>query len=251
MKELYSGAEYRPVSYHSAAGAFNSQPLGWILHVVVGNGTPYNTFQHAVSPHRRFSHFWVAKNGHVEQYAPCSQKSWAQGAGNTSYWSIETEGFPNEPLSDAQITALAKLHNWLGAPNQVANKPGARGIGTHYMGGSSWGGHTCPDPGGWTGPRSHQRVDILDRAAELRHGVTQAARTTPPRKQAAEVMTHDPLAPGDVRAIADAITGDNARYQVHVPHSTELAGITEALGEIWRELVDFRLANKPDEVKPQ
>lgn len=160
------GAVHKPISYRTAAGPFAKAPLGWILHVVVGNGSPWSGFEHAAPGTRRFSHFWVSKAGVIEQYQETGRESWAQESGNSSYWSVETEGFPNEALTSAQIASLAKIHNFLGAPNAIASKPGQKGIGTHYMGGEAWGGHTCPDPIPGAGPRSHQRTAILAAAQQ-------------------------------------------------------------------------------------
>jgi len=162
------GATWRPVSYRAEAGAFPATPLGWILHVVVGNGSPWGTFEHAPAGSRRFSTAWVAKDGSSEQYTELTGKPWAQAAGNLTYWAFETEGYPTEPLTDAQIDTLARWHNAIGADDTLASAPGQRGIGTHYMGGSAWGGHTCPDPAPGAGPRSHQRAAIIDRAKALR-----------------------------------------------------------------------------------
>lgn len=163
------GAVWRPVTYAADSGTFTApNPLGWVLHVVVGNGSPWGTFENAPSGSRRFSTGWVAKDGTGEQYTELTSKPWAQAAGNTQYWAFETEGFPSEPLTAAQIDTLARWHNHLGAPDHIADTPGQPGIGVHYMGGQLWGGHTCPDPAPGAGPRSHQRQAILDRAAQLR-----------------------------------------------------------------------------------
>src|SRR3954463_6403744 len=121
VADRYSGATWRPVSYRGEAGYFSGTPLGWILHVVVGNGSPFNTFQNAPAGNRRFSHFWVAKSGLVEQYQECDMKSWAQGEGNGTYYSVETEGYPDEALTDKQIIECAKLHNFLAAKDAEAS----------------------------------------------------------------------------------------------------------------------------------
>lgn len=163
------GAVWRPVTYAADSGTFTApNPLGWVLHVVVGNGSPWGTFENAPSGSRRFSTGWVAKDGTGEQYTELTSKPWAQAAGNTQYWAFETEGFPSEPLTAAQIDTLARWHNHLGAPDHIADTPGQPGIGVHYMGGQLWGGHTCPDPSPGAGPRSHQRQAILDLAIRLR-----------------------------------------------------------------------------------
>lgn len=162
----WSGATRREIPYWAEAGRFAQAPLGWILHVAVGNGSLYPYFSKLKSPHRKFSHLWFAKDGRVEQYGPLNYKSWAQGDGNGQYWSCETEGFPAEPLTAAQIEALTAFHVFSGTLNQAAEKPGDRGIGTHYMGGRTWGAHSCPDPGGreGKGPRSTARALIIARA---------------------------------------------------------------------------------------
>ena len=163
--DWWPGATRHDVTYWPSARAFTTQPLGWVLHVAVMNGSPWATFEREASPNRAFSHLWVAKDGHAEQYAPLSHDAWAQAAGNDSYWSCETEGFPSEPLTSAQLDTLAAIHSWLGVADAVVDTPGQRGIICHQDGGAAWGGHTCPDPAmGLPGPRSHQRAEILRRA---------------------------------------------------------------------------------------
>jgi len=111
-------------------------------------------------------------------------KPWAQAAGNGQYWAFEVEGYPSEPYTDAQIDTLAGWHNFLGTVDRLAETPGTAGVGTHYMGGTAWGGHSCPDPVAGAGPRSRQRAAIIARAIALRtQGVpdmdaTQDARLT-------------------------------------------------------------------------
>jgi hypothetical protein len=157
-------AARRPVRWAGATHPWAARPLGWVLHVVVGDGSPWATFDRSTPPNRRFSHWWVAKDGRAEQYAPSSVASWAQGGGNGTYWSVETEGMPGQPLTDAQVATLARLHRWLGVADRIAASPVEVGISCHFVGGQAWGGHTCPDPAPGAGPRSHQRADIIRRA---------------------------------------------------------------------------------------
>lgn len=161
----YPGAIWEPVSYIGQASLMSAGSLGWVEHVVVGNGDPHDLFEHAPAGNRRFSHLWVAKSGQVRQFQDLRHDSWAQVAGNDSYWSVETEGFPGEPLTDAQLDALARWHIWSGTADAIATTPGQPGIGTHEMGGAAWGGHACPGP-----IRAAQRTEILRRAAALRTG---------------------------------------------------------------------------------
>lgn len=164
---LYPAATWEPVSYIGQASLMSAGSLGWVEHVVVGNGDVHDLFEHAPAGNRRFSHLWFGKNGAVKQYQDLQHDSWAQVAGNDSYWSCETEGFPTEPLTDQQLDALARWHVWSGTADAIATIPGQRGIGTHEMGGAAWGGHACPGP-----IRAGQRAEILRRAAALRQGGT-------------------------------------------------------------------------------
>jgi peptidoglycan hydrolase-like protein with peptidoglycan-binding domain len=179
VSRIVPGATFRPVRFGDATGTLTS-PLGWILHVAVMNGSPWHVFDGSQHPSRKVSTGWVAKDGRVEQYIDRDARPWAQAAGNPRYRAWETEGYPNEPLTTAQIDALARIHIWDGAPDHLANHPDETGIGTHYMGGAAWGGHTCPDPApGGQGPRSHQRAAILARVAELRGHPAPSPRPVP------------------------------------------------------------------------
>ena len=157
------GAAFRPISYRAEAGTFTSFPRGWIEHVVVGNGSPWGYFEGLKYPNRKFSTFWASKVGVIEQYTETYRESWAQASGNGMYWSVETEGFPDELLTQRQIVACAKIHNFLQAPDRLANAVGEYGIGTHSMGGIAWGGHACPGP-----LRAGQRMAIIAMARMMR-----------------------------------------------------------------------------------
>jgi hypothetical protein len=168
MNLYLPGAVWRPISYRADAGKFTTPPLGYIPHVPVCNGSLFRYFNGLVSPNRKFSHAWLAKDGTSEQYQSLDMRAWAQASGNGTYWSFEVEGFPNEPYTAAQINTLAVWHNFLGTDDIIILAPGQRGIGTHYMGGLAWGGHSCPDPVAGAGPRSKQRAAIIARAIALR-----------------------------------------------------------------------------------
>lgn len=214
------GAVHKPIPYRSAAGRFTHTPLGWILHVVVGNGSPYKGFANAPKDGRKFSTFWVSKTGVIEQYAETYYKSWAQRDGNGDYWSVETEGFPEEPLTAAQIKSLAKIHNFLGAADAIASRPGQKGIGTHYMGGAAWGGHSCPDPVGHEGkgPRSHQRAAILT--------ASHSAPPPPPKKKVHKMQWLAKTAGPGMTAIFLC----DGQTRKHLVDERQLLSIKERLG---------------------
>jgi hypothetical protein len=118
------------------------------------------------------STFGTAKDGTLFQWVDTDDAAWAQADGNPYYVSIENEAVasvwaqhPNpDPLTDAQLATNGKLIRWLheaeGMVLQLADAPGAKGLGWHGMGGSSYGGHTaCPG-----NPIKAQRVVILQLA---------------------------------------------------------------------------------------
>lgn len=154
---IVPGALFKPVIYRMAAGPFASNPLGWILHVQMGNGSPFEYFNGLRAPDRKFSTGWVSKTGVIEQYTELENKPWAQAAGNSFYRAWETEGFDTEPLTPEQVKALAQIHTYCKDVDALAEAPGKSGIGTHYMGGAAWGGHSCPGT-----LRASQRQSILN-----------------------------------------------------------------------------------------
>lgn len=144
----YNGAVWRPVAN---VGPPIGQPvLGIVVHVQVGNGSLFGQFNDPTS--QTSSHFWIAKDGVVEQYVDTGSQSWAQVAGNLRYLSVETEGYPTEPLTVAQLASLADLIRWgattYGFPVSMTDH-GGQGVTTHafYPSGlpdPTWGGHLCP-----------------------------------------------------------------------------------------------------------
>lgn len=149
---------------------------GVVQHTMVGNlpGT-VTLFNEASSQASAF--FGVDQQGHIHQFigVGLGLYSWAQEAGNEAWYSIEfaDDGNPDNPMTEAQLTAGAQLVECLSAfagfPLQEANSPSGTGLGVHYMGGQNWGGHTCPD----LPPkhiRSAQRPVMLKLAKAIRAG---------------------------------------------------------------------------------
>jgi hypothetical protein len=226
----WSGATRRPVSYYTASGDFSGvNPIGWILHVVVGNGSPFPYFNGLKKPDRKFSNFWFAKNGKVEQYAPGFAKPWAQGDGNAFYLACETEGNPDEPLTVAQIDSLARFHIWTGLPDKLADAVGQRGIGTHSMGGAAWGGHACPGT-----IRAGQRRAILARVAELRHPAPKPAPAPVPSPLKEKTMLII-----RVTGYRDVYLVGGPLGVVHVRNSTELAVFAVVVPSVTLTLEQF------------
>lgn len=163
-------AKWLPVPNHSGNMSAHN---GLILHVQAGNGSCYGLFSNP--SYEASSTFWVGKDGTLEQYVDTDQIAWAQASGNGVFNSVETEGVPTEPLTDAQVQTLGQLYKWgmdtYGWPAQLTDDPNGAGFGWHGMGGAAWGGHTgCPGD-----LRKAQRQAILDIAI----GGTPAPTPTP------------------------------------------------------------------------
>lgn len=158
---VYPGAVYMPLNSFSDPGMPRT---GLVLHVNDGNSP--SLYWWIAGRNGMSCHWQVAKSGRVEQYVDTDRAAWAQQAGNADYLSVETEGFPSEPLNQAQLDALAKLYHWLhdthGFPYQLADAPGERGFGWHGMGGTAWGHTECPGV-----LRREQRDDVLAEARAL------------------------------------------------------------------------------------
>lgn len=165
----------RLVPFAKEAAPFASVPLGWVMHVQQGVNSPYGWFAGLKSPNRVFSHFWISKTGKCEQYGHLNRVSWAQGAGNGTYYSVEFAGYVGEKLTSAQILTGARLHLFLKTRDAIANIPGSKGVGKHSMGGNAWGHPSCPGP-----LRAAQRGDIIALARDLRGGTTSADRLRSP-----------------------------------------------------------------------
>jgi N-acetylmuramoyl-L-alanine amidase len=149
--------------------------MGVVMHTMVGN-LPGTIAVFNDPSWQASAHFGMDQNGHIHQFGPVNGwMAWAQGDGNPNWYSIELadDGNPDNPLTDAQLTASAQIVEALSAYGvfalQEANSPGEEGYGVHYMFGQAGGGHTCPD----LPPRhvrSAQRPEILRRARAIRDG---------------------------------------------------------------------------------
>ena len=141
-------ATYKPVSNH---GGKMIAVNGLVLHVQVGIGSLYGLFNNPTS--QVSAHFWAAKNGLIEQYVDTNIVAWAESNGNPYYLSVETEGFPNEPLTPEQVSSVATLLRWssdnYNFPITGPVPHGAKGFTPHCNPDGTpdpaWGGHPCPE----------------------------------------------------------------------------------------------------------
>ena len=142
-------AKWIPVQNHGGAMLGHN---GLVLHVQVGNGSLAGFFNNPAS--QVSAHFRASKTGQLEQYVDTDVIAWAQKNGNSNYLSVETEGFPDEPMTEAQLELVANLLTWCA---ETYNFPivgpvahGARGFTQHCnLNGTpdpAWGNHPCPEP---------------------------------------------------------------------------------------------------------
>lgn len=207
------------------------KPIGFIPHVQVGNGSLGKYFN--VRNNQVSSHLWLSKTGNFEQYVPFTKIAWAQIAGNPYWISCECEGYPTEDYTPIQLQRLAEFYSWgmekFGWPLRITDDPLIGGLGTHRMGGTGWGGHTCPGP-----LRANRRTDIINLVQANSSGVKE--ETMDPDEIAAAVWNYprpdgmtppiNPPAPGHMQQVV------GHTYNVH----HRIDDLEKELGELSTKL---------------
>lgn len=153
------GVTRRPLERNFVVGDRDAQ-RGLVLHVQEGEGSLYERFN--TPGIKASSHFWVSQSGETEQYVSVLDRAWTQVDGNGSWASVETSGFGTRTLTEAQVDAVSRIYAWgsgtHGWPPSISDAPDQPGLGTHSMGGVSWGAHQCPGT-----LRAGQRTEIIRR----------------------------------------------------------------------------------------
>lgn len=149
-------------------GGISRPFLGLVLHVEVGSESGSDQWFHNPAA-QASAHFGIPKRGGVDQWVGLTDRAWAEAAGNSRWASVETEGLPADPLTDAQLDSLAELYAELHThapaefPLHTSESPSEPGFGWHGMGGAAWGGHFfCPGD-----VRRRQRAEVLARTVRL------------------------------------------------------------------------------------
>lgn len=159
---------------------------GVILHVAAGEA--HSQFGWFSNPKARASsHYYVRKDGSVEQYIDTDKISWCSKNGDQRCVSIETQGLAHDAWTDEQMHTLAHLCAELagkyGFPlrKMQSSSRSERGVGYHSLGvpadysqlnaqvsqtgGELWSGAVgkeCPGP-----QRVQQVDDVIDRALQI------------------------------------------------------------------------------------
>jgi hypothetical protein len=150
---VFDCAVWRPIGVHQG-GTLGS--IGALLHQQDGSGSLFGWFSNPAS--EVSAHFWIGYRGEVEQYVDTSVVAWHAMHLNDTYVGVETEGYPGEPLTDAQVAGFgrvmaegARRHGW---PLVLADRDGQPGLGYHRMQGGV--NTACPSD-----LRLSRRPDIL------------------------------------------------------------------------------------------
>jgi hypothetical protein len=139
----YPGAIRKPVTRHRMPMA---RHRGVCNHVAVSEAA--SLFNYFKQPGNPTSHFYVRRDGKVEQYVDTRFRAPANLEGNPSLISIETQGgvrdVDTEPWTDAQLETMARIWAWAhkehGIPLQAMpdSRPTSTGIGYHRQGVEPW-----------------------------------------------------------------------------------------------------------------
>lgn len=188
----------------------SSKPNAFVLHIAVSESD--SLFGFFANPRVGCSHFYLRRDGMLEQYLPIASKSMADVEGNHRAVSVETQGgLRQEPWTDRQVETLSQLAAWLhrehGIPLRLMenSRPSTAGLGYHRIGidgnfpdsglfagrsqrggGEVWSrsrGKTCPDnsasPSG-TVSRIAQVPGILTRALVIAGAIEVSKPVEPP-----------------------------------------------------------------------
>lgn len=152
----YPGATWRPIDTKYLPNRHMAAYNRVNLHVAVSEASSIHSVFNRLGA--ASSHFYVRKNGTVEQYIDTAYQAEADLEGNDATISIETQGGvhdpDNEPWTNEQIEALAQIYAWAvkthGIPLQVASTSKtdntSRGLSWHRLG-IDGNFPALPDPG--------------------------------------------------------------------------------------------------------
>jgi hypothetical protein len=149
------GATWKPVCNYRAGGI--GPVVGMVVHHMVSDeGSAYSHFNTPGSG--ASAHFGVTYEGEIFQYVDTNDASYhACGANYAGQVGVENESASTgdlwQPLTDAQVSACARIAAWLhdahGLALRVADPGDRRGVGYHSMvpgpcTANDWGSTGCP-----------------------------------------------------------------------------------------------------------
>ncbi len=139
----YPGAIRKTVARHRTPMA---RHRGICNHVAVSEAA--SLFNYFNQPGNPTSHFYVRRDGKVEQYVDTQFRAPANLEGNPTLISIETQGgvrdVDHEPWTSAQVATLADIAAWANRVHGIPlvamadSRPSTTGIGYHRLGVEPW-----------------------------------------------------------------------------------------------------------------
>src|SRR5690625_7991238 len=118
------GAIWRPITVNKSR--WRLVPLRVNLHVAVSEAASLHGYFNAAG--RVDSHFYVRRDGTIEQYVDTSVVAYADLEGNGSSISVETQGgvknADGEPWTADEVEALARIYAWADNTHGTAGKIG-------------------------------------------------------------------------------------------------------------------------------
>lgn len=131
------GTTWKPITVNFTARTTAKRRV--ILHVAESESPSIHGWFNSPDA-RSSSHFYVARDGSIEQYVDTDHVSWASGEGNTDSISVETQGRAAGHWTPEQCDALARIIKWAnethGVPLRLmaSSKSSEAGIGWHRLG---------------------------------------------------------------------------------------------------------------------
>ena len=167
-------------------GGIRSRKDGGVLHSAASNAGGKN---HAIYWGREItrasSTFYVDYDGTKHQYYPLATVPYTSANGNWRMWGLESQGWPTEPWTPEQVTAIAEIIAWAAKEEKTPIRQmtntllSQRGIGWHDMprgGGEQWNpnAHYCPGK-----QRAAQIPQIIALATRISGGAAVGTPSTP------------------------------------------------------------------------
>lgn len=212
MPTTLPGATWRPIA-RNFTNRKRTRTDAVILHVDAGNATSlFGWFSNANSGSS--SHFFVKRDGSIEQYVDADVIAWTSGEGNARSVGVETQGYGAGTWTAEQCESLAKIIAWAhttyGVPLTAMSdsKTTTKGIGWHRLGiDGNWpnnllGGRLQRGGGeSWSKARGKECPGD-DRIKQVAGIITRAQAIVNPPKQ--------PTTP-TVRVLREGMRGDDVR----------------------------------------
>ena len=203
---IMPGAKYRPIPIASTR-AMRRKGRGIVLHVAVSEAPSLFGFFSTASVD---SHFYVAKDGTIEQYVDTDRVAYANAAGNSTLISVETQGgmtnADGEPWTPQQVASLVRLVRWAsetdGFPLQTMpdSRATSKGVGWHKLGVAPWivsGGEKWSSSYGKICPGAAKIAQVPGIVAAARADSAPAPAGPPPARTASLLPAGATLNPGE------------------------------------------------------